>query len=57
MIGKIIVVFLLVIVLISLMYGAFEGIKENDKTLTLICLIALGPVGLLRGFVLASLIL
>jgi uncharacterized membrane protein YfcA len=57
MIAKIIVVFLLVIVLISLMYGAFEGIKEDDKQLTLMCSIAAGPVGILCGFILGSLIL
>lgn len=57
MIAKIIVALFLVIVLISMMYGAIEGIKENDKTLTLICSTASGLVGLLCGFVLGSLIL
>jgi hypothetical protein len=56
MIAKIIVPSFLMIVLISLMYGAFEGIKEDDKQLTLICSIAAGPVGLLCGIVLGSLI-
>lgn len=57
MTAKIIVALFLVITLISLMYGSFEGIKENDKTLTLICSTAAGLVGLLCGFVLGSLIL
>jgi hypothetical protein len=56
MIAKIIVAFLLMIILISVMYGSFEGIKEDDKQLTLICSIAAGPVGLLCGIVLGSLI-
>jgi uncharacterized membrane protein YfcA len=57
MIAKIIVAFLLMIILISVMYGSFEGIKEDDKQLTLMCSIATGPVGLLCGFILGSLLL
>lgn len=57
MIAKIIVVFLLMIILILLMYGAVIGIKENDKAFAVICSTGAGLVGLLCGIVLGSLML
>lgn len=56
MIAKIIVAIILMIALICVMYGAFEGIKNNDDKLTLICSISAGGVGLLFGVILGSLL-
>ena len=56
MIAKIIVAIILMIALICIMYGAFEGIKNNDDTLTSICSISAGLVGFLFGVILGSLI-
>lgn len=56
MIAKIIVAIILMIALICVMYGAFEGIKNNDDKLTLICSMSAGGVGLLFGFILGSLL-
>ena len=56
MIAKIIVAIILMIALICVMYGAFEGIKNNDDKLTLICSMSAGGVGLLLGVILGSLI-
>lgn len=54
MIAKIIVAIILMIVLICVIYGAFEGIRNNDDKLTLICSMSAGLVGLLLGFILGS---
>ena len=56
MIAKIIVAIILMIALICVMYGAFEGIRNNDDKLTLICSMSAGGVGLLFGFILGSLL-
>lgn len=55
MIVKIIVAIILCIILIALMYGSFNGIREKDDKFTLICSIGASLVGLLCGFVLGSL--
>lgn len=56
MIGKIIAATILMIALICVMYGAFEGIKNNDGKLTLICSMSAGLIGLLFGVILGSLL-
>ena len=56
MIAKIIVAIILIIALICIMYGAFEGIENNDDKLTSICSISAGLVGFLFGIILGSLI-
>lgn len=56
MIAKIIVAIILMIALICVMYGAFEGIKNNDDKLTLICSMSAGGVGFLFGVILGSLL-
>ena len=56
MIAKIIAATILMIALICVMYGAFEGIKNNDDKLTLICSMSAGLVGFLFGVILGSLL-
>ena len=38
------------------MYGCFEGIREKDDKLTLICSLSYGLIGFLLGFSLSSII-
>ena len=54
MIVKIIVTLVLLIIMVSTMYGSFEGIRTNDKKLSILCAIASSLVGLLCGFILGS---
>jgi hypothetical protein len=44
------------IAFISVMYGCFEGIKEKDDKLTVICSIGCGVIGFLLGLSLSSII-
>ena len=45
---------ILFIALICTMYGVFEGVRENDDKLTVICGIASGLIGFLLGLSLSS---
>lgn len=54
--AKIIAATILMITLICVMYGAFEGIKNNDDKLELICSISASLVGFLFGVILGSLL-
>lgn len=54
MLAKIIVSFILCVCVISLMYGVFEGIREKDDKLTLLCSIGASLVGFLCGVCLGS---
>lgn len=56
MIFKIIMTIILFIAFISVMYGCFEGIKEKDDKLTLICSLGGGGIGFLLGLALSSII-
>ena len=56
MIFKIILIIILFIAFISVMYGCFEGIREKDDKLTLICSLSYGLIGFLLGFSLSSII-
>lgn len=56
MIFKIIMTIILFIAFISVMYGCFEGIREKDDKLTVICSLASGLVGFLLGLSLSSII-
>ena len=55
-VARIIVCVVLSIVLISTMYGAFEGIRIKDDILALMCSIASALIGLLTGFCIANII-
>lgn len=55
-IAKIIAATILMIALICVMYGAFEGIKNNDDKLTLICSMSAGGIGFMFGVILGSLL-
>lgn len=52
MIAKIIIAIVLFITMITLMYGVFEGLREKDDRLALICSIGAGLIGLLSGVIL-----
>lgn len=52
MIANIIVAIVLFVAMTALMYGVFEGIREKDDRLTLICSTSASLVGLLCGFLL-----
>lgn len=54
MIFKIIMTTILFIALICTMYGVFEGVRENDDKLTVLCGIASGLIGFLLGLSLSS---
>lgn len=54
MIFKIIITIILFITLICTMYGVFEGVRENDDKLTVLCGIASGLIGFLLGVSLSS---
>ena len=56
MIAEIIVAIILMIALICVMYGAFEGIKNNEDKLTLICSMSAGGIGFMFGVILGSLL-
>ena len=54
--AKIVAAILLTIALVCVMYVAFEGIRNNDDKLTLICSISSSGIGLLLGVILGSLL-
>lgn len=56
MIFKIIMTIILFIAFIAVMYGCWEGIKEKDDKLTVICSLANGLIGFLLGLSLSSII-
>lgn len=49
MIFEIIITIILFIAFISVMYGCFEGIREKDNKLTVMCSLASGLIGILLG--------
>lgn len=56
MIFKIIITIILFIALIGTTYGCFEGVRENDDKLTVLCGVASGNIGFLLGLSLSSII-
>lgn len=56
MIAKIIVVIVLFVAMMVLMQGVFEGLREKDDKLALICSIGASLVGLMSGVVLGSIL-
>lgn len=56
MIFAVIYAVILLIALITLMYNIIIGVRTNDDKLIVICGIGAGPVGMLFGIVLGSIL-
>ena len=56
MIFKIIYAVILLFALITVMYNGAVGVRTKDDTLTAICVIGAGPIGMLFGIVLGSIL-
>lgn len=56
MIFNIVTTIIIFIAFISVMYGCFEGIREKDDKLTLMCSLASGLIGFLLGLSLSNIL-